>query len=197
MPRPKIDLPEADEPLDTPDGPIEPEYALTRRVVEVPNNQQAVQLVEGTRRKLADLPVTPRHLNPIACVCFYTMFGLDSQEIGVATGLGLDQINKIRMTNEYAIMQTAVVDAVLQSETGEVKGFIQKSAFTAAKRVNDLVHSSNSDVSLRAAKDVLDRAGLRPADVVEHRSRMDMGLVIEFVDRRADEGRPIIDMDKE
>jgi hypothetical protein len=44
---------------------------------------------------------------------------------------------------------------------------------------------------------VLDRAGLRPADVVELRGRMDMGLVIEVVDRRDDTKRPVIDMENE
>jgi hypothetical protein len=48
---------------------------------------------------------------------------------------------------------------------------------------------------MAAARDILDRSGHRPSDVVEHRHRMDGGLVIEIV--RRDAVLPIIDMDKE
>lgn len=195
MPKPKLDLPEYDEPLDTPDGPIEPTYALRRTMVEVPSNGEAIAILEGTRRKLADLPIAPKHLNPIAVICLYTMYGLDSQEIAIATNLGVDQVIAIRMSNEYSMMQRAVVDTVLEAETGEVKDYIKKASFDAAKRVRGLVSSRDEDVALRASRDVMDRAGLRPADVVELRGRMDMGLVIEVVDRSKDTHRPVIDME--
>lgn len=196
MPRPKLDLPDYDEPLDTPTGPIEPSYALRRSIVEVPSNSEAQGILEGTRRKLADLPVAPKHLNPIAVICLYTMYGLDAQEIAIATGLNYDQITSIRMSNEYGMMQRAVVDTVLEAETGEVKDYIKKASFAAAKKVRGLVDSTDADVALRASKDVMDRAGLRPADVLELRGRMDVGLVIEVVDRVKDKDRPIIDMEK-
>jgi len=195
MPRPRVELPEHDEPLDLNGVSIQPSAPGGRRVVEVPSNTQAVAIVEGTRRKLADLPLAPKHLNPIACVCLYTMFGLDTQEISVATGLPSDTINKLRMSNEYSIMQRAVVDTVLEVETGEVKDYLKKASRKAAEKVHALVDSTNGDIALRAARDVLDRSGHRPADVIEHRGRLDMGLVIEVVDRQDDEGRPIIDME--
>lgn len=194
MPKPRLELPDADEPLDSGEKPLAP---LRRRIVEVPSNGQAVALVEGTRRKLSDLPLTPKHLNPIACICLYTMYGLDLQEIAVATGLPIDQITNIRMSNEYASIQRAVVDSVMETETGVVKDYIKKAADKAAQRVESQIDHANPDIAFRAAKDVLDRAGLRPADVVEHRGRMDMGLVIEVVDRRQDKERPVIDMEAE
>jgi hypothetical protein len=125
------------------------------------------------------------------------MYGLDTLEIAVATGLPMDQINEIRMSNEYAIMQRAVVDSVMEAETGDVKDFIKKASRKAAQKVSHLVEHADPDVAMRASKDVLDRAGLRPADVVELRGRMDMGLVIEVVDRRDDTKRPVIDMERD
>lgn len=195
MGRPRVELPEDDEPLDTPNGPVAPLAPAGRKMIEIPSNRQAVSIIEGTRRKLGDLPVTPKHLNPIACVCLYTMYGLDLQEISVATGLAYEQINNIRMSNEYAIMQRAIVDTVLETDTEQVKDYVKKAATKAAQRVESLVDSPNSDVALRASKDILDRAGLRPADVVEVRGRMDLGLVIEVVDRKNDDNRPVIDME--
>jgi hypothetical protein len=49
---------------------------------------------------------------------------------------------------------------------------------------------------MAAAKDVLDRSGHRPSDVVEHRHRMDGGLVIEIVKRDGAQ-MPVIDMESE
>lgn len=196
MARPRVELAEDDEPLETANGPVAPLAPLRRKMVEVPSNGQAVAIIEGTRRKLGDLPIAPKHLNPVACVCLYTMYGLDTQEISIATGIPLDQITKIRMSNEYAIVQRAVVDSVMETETGDVKDYIKKAAGIAAQKVESLVQHPNPDVALRASKDVLDRAGLRPADVVEVRGRMDMGLIIEVVDRKDDSGRPVIDMEQ-
>lgn len=194
MPRPRLELAEEDEPLETEAGPVEPDLPHRPRTVEVPSATQAVAIIEGTRRKLSDLPVAPKHLNPIAVVCLYTLYGLDTTEISIATGLNLDQINRIRMSNEYGIVQGSVVAAVMEAETGEVKDYIRKGAQKAAAKVDAFVSHPNADIALRAARDVLDRAGLRPADVVDHRHRMDVGLVIEVVDRKRDQDRPIIDV---
>jgi hypothetical protein len=46
-----------------------------------------------------------------------------------------------------------------------------------------------------AAKDFLDRAGHRPADIVEHRHRMDGGLTIEIIRKDKDDVAPMIDME--
>lgn len=192
MPRPRRELPDANDPLPTGELPVAPSG---RRVVEVPSNSEAIAIIEGTRRKLSDLPVAPRHLNPIACVCLYTMYGLDSQEISVATGIPLDQLNGIRMSNEYAIMQRAVVDSVLETEAGSVKDFIKRQSQKAANRIVAQIDHQNADVSYRASKDILDRAGMRPSDTEEHRKRMDVGLVIEVVEKSRDDGKPIIDME--
>lgn len=194
--RPRVELAEDDEPYETSLGPVAPLAPAGRKMVEIPSNGQAISIIEGTRRKLGDLPLAPKHLNPIACICLYTMYGLDTQEISIATGLGIDQVNSIRMTNEYGIMQRAIVDTVMETDTADVKDYIKKAAGKAARKMESMVDHANPDVALRASKDVLDRAGLRPADVVEVRGRMDVGLIIEVVDKQADDGRPVIDMER-
>ena len=37
---------------------------------------------------------------------------------------------------------------------------------------------------MAAAKDVLDRAGHRPADVIEHKHSLEGGLTIEYIDHK-------------
>jgi hypothetical protein len=193
----RITLPEPGEPLETSRGNITPISPGVRRVVEVPSASEAVRIIEGTRRKLAELPVTPKSMNPVAVVCIYTMYGLSADEISIATGIPTEQVHRLRMTNEYALIQRGVVDNVLQADSGEVKDYITKAAGKAARKVESLVDSPFPDVALRAAKDVLDRAGLAPAMVHEMRSKMDVGLTIEVIDRRDEQDRPIIDLQAE
>tara|TARA_R110000803_G_scaffold118785_1_gene187133 strand:- start:508 stop:705 length:198 start_codon:yes stop_codon:yes gene_type:complete len=46
-------------------------------------------------------------------------------------------------------------------------------------------NAKSDDLQLAAAKDILDRDGHRPADIVEHRHTIEGGLQIEYVDRKA------------
>ena len=57
----------------------------------------------------------------------------------------------------------------------------------------DLLDSDSESTRGVAAKDVLDRAGQRPVDVVEHRHKMEGGLTIEYVEKKDD--IPTIDVD--
>ena len=67
----------------------------------------------------------------------------------------------------------------------------------AATTVVGLLNSDNETTQLSAAKDILDRAGHRPVDVIEHRHKMEGGLTIEYVEKKDD--IPTIDItpDKE
>lgn len=178
------DLPDADEPLITANGAVAPRSANSRTTIEVPTNKQAVAIISGTRRKLSDIPVAPKTLNAIALICIYTLYGLESQEISIVTGIPVEQIARIRMTAEYADIQKQTVTAVTNFETEDVREFIAKGSKQAAKRVYQIMEAADSDkVALAAAKDILDRSGHRPADVVEIHNRMNMDLRIEVVDK--------------
>ena len=71
--------------------------------------------------------------------------------------------------------------------------FVSSSKLAANKMVA-MVNSSNEATALSAAKDILDRGGHRPADVVEHRLRVDGGLKIEIVRKDASSSFPTIDV---
>jgi hypothetical protein len=91
-------------------------------------------------------------------------------------------------------MYTAVVQTILDTETSVVRDVFTKNARNAAKVVVEEIKEGNRSDRVAAAKDILDRSGHRPSDVVEHRHRMDGGLVIEIV-RRDGATLPTIEME--
>lgn len=186
-----IDLPDANEPLPTARGLIPPRASLTK-ITEVPNNRDAVRIVMGTRRKISDMPVPPKAMNAIALICMYTMWGLNERDIAIATGLPEKQINAIRMSNEYAGVQQQVISTVLNTEDGDVKNYLKRHADTAARRMVELVDSPDEKIAVRAASDILNRNEIGPSTQA---GKMDIGLRIEVIDRSADTGRPIIDVE--
>jgi hypothetical protein len=148
------------------------------------------------RRRISDLPAPPQQMNTIATVLSYTLYGLDDEEITTATRLGTAIIARIKDSEPYKQMHDAVVRSALDQETDAVRDIITKNAKRAALTVVDSLDAGSRGDRMAAARDILDRSGLRPADVVEHRHRMDGGLVIEIV-KRDDQIVPTIDMENE
>ena len=191
MPLPRKDAPLqlADGRFVLPDGTI----AEVARAIEVPSKDEAQRIVTAARRKLSELPEVPKTMNTISVVLNYTLFGLDDEEIAIATGLTSDQIGRIKMGDAFTQMHDAVVRTVLDSETNTVRDLFVKKAAKAAQVVVAAMEEGSRADRVAAARDILDRSGHRPADVVEHRHRMDGGLVIEIV-RRDTNTLPVIEM---
>lgn len=163
------------------------------RMVQVPTNREAIELVTNTRYKLADFAETPRKLNALSVVATYSLCGMEDAEISLACGLGPGQLERIRAEPTYEKLRQAVIASILESETDSVRGIFVQHSRRAAQRIVEEVNADGG-IGIAAAKEILDRSGHRPADVVEHRHRMDGGLVIEIV-RKDDKNTPIIDMD--
>ena len=166
------------------------------QLVEVPTHAEAQRIVTAARRKLSDLPEVPRTMNAVSVVLSYTLFGLDDEEIAIATGMSVDQIGRIKVSDPYTQMHEAIVRTVLDSETNVVRELFTKNARSAAQVVVRAMEEGTRADRMAAAKDILDRSGHRPSDVVEHRHRMDGGLVIEIVKRDGAQ-LPLIDMEVE
>lgn len=181
----------ADGSVVHPDGRVEKPGAP--RLVEVPTNREAQQLVVQTRRRLADLPDVPRTMNAIGVVLSYTLFGLDNHEIALATGLTEQQVGNIKMLDAFDTMKNDVVTGILHAETDNVRDVFTQHARKAASSVVALLESGREDVRMKAASDILDRGGFRPADVVEHKHKLEGGLTIEIV-RKRDDVAPVIDI---
>src|SRR5215831_2979542 len=148
-----------------------------------------------TRRTESDLPAPARQMNAVAVVLSYTLFGLDDDAICSTSGLGPKQVAQIKQTDSYRQLYDAIVRAVLDSETDVVRELLSKNAKRAARTMVDALDAGTRADRMAAARDILDRSGHRPADVVEHRHRMDGGLVIEVVKRDDGDRLPTIDME--
>jgi len=159
-------------------------------MVEIPTNRDAQRMIAQTRRRIADLPDVPRTMNAISVVLSYTLFGLDDSEISVAIGLSEQQVGNIKMTDAYASMHSAMVTSIMEAEMNDVRDLFRQHSRTAANVLVDGLHNGNRGDRMLAAKDFLDRAGHRPVDVVEHRMRVEGGLVIEVI-KRDDTQQPV------
>lgn len=162
--------------------------------VEVPTHREAQKVVTTTRRKLSDLPEVPKTMNAVSVVLSYTLFGLDDEEIAIATNLTTEQVGRIRMSDPFSQMHDTVVRTIIDSETDVVRDLLAKNARHAASAMVEALQAGNRGDRMAAARDILDRSGHRPADIVEHRHKVDGGLVIEYVKRSDDKSAPTIDM---
>lgn len=186
-----MSLPKEGEPLQLADGSLlMPDGSIKKpstqeEYVEVPTNQQAVQQITAVRRRVAELPEVPEKMNAVSVVLAYHLFGLSDRDIGIATNLSEQQVSNIRMTSAFSSMMEAVVESIQKQGIDDVRALLAQKAKNAATKVSDLLNAEAEAVQLQAAKDILDRAGHRPADVVEHRHKMEGGLhiVVEKRDR--------------
>jgi hypothetical protein len=163
----------------------------------VPTNREATQLVVSARRKLADLPDVPRTMNTISVVLSYSLFGLSDEEIALATGLTELQVGTVKMNDAYTQMRDTVVGSIIASESDDVRQLFQTNSRMAVNTMLSVLHRSKSETNkISVARDILDRAGHRPADVVEHRHKLDGGLTIEII-TRDNKAMPTIDLEVE
>lgn len=162
---------------------------------EVPSNTEAKRIVQSTRRRVADLPDVPEKMNVIAVVASYYMFGLDEFETAYAIGCTQQQVANIKMTEAFGKLIETMTQSVLESQQDDIRTLIMQNSRKAVDNVIDLMSDEDSKVALAAAKDILDRGGHRPADVVEHRHRVEGGLVIEYVRKNDKDDTPAIDLD--
>ena len=172
------------------------------RFVEIPNASQAVAIVAKSRRSVAELPLPPAKMNAVSLVLFYTMWGLGEADVALAIGISREQVANIQKLEQYKQMSSDIQAAVLAHEGNEVRDIFTRHAKTAAMKVIDIVENADEDsvLGFKAAQDILDRAGHRPADVVMHKHGLDDSLKVLYIKSEAPESLPdtnIIDADFE
>lgn len=185
-------LADIDEPLVLADGTkIDPKTGKTVRekkyntgMVEIPAPSVAQEMVVRARRSAADMPLPGKQMNTVSLVCFYTMWGLNKTDIAIQLGMSLEQLNNIQQLPEYQQLRQEISRNILEHDAGEIRGMFQQKARMAANKIFDTVEEEGV-LGFKAAQDILDRAGHRPADIVEHRVKMSNTLQIEVVEKKS------------
>ena len=189
-------LPQGTEPLVLADGtkinPIDGAIVTDEILVEVPNTEQIKREIVSARKRISDLPVPPNQMNTLSVVISYTLFGISDDDISYTLNIAPDQLERIKSSDAYADLQTQFIKSLMDSDLADVRSLFVQRSRTAADRVFSLMDSESEATRMMAAKDVLDRAGQRPVDVVEHRHKMEGGLTIEYVEKKDD--LPTIDI---
>lgn len=199
-------LPEnGDEPLVLADGtkihPATGEVIKERRsaFVEVPAPSAAQAMVVRARKSVADLPAPPAQLTGVALVAFYTLFGLSDEDISLAVDgrLTVQQIENVRKLDAYIEFMDHARTNIVESAGDEVRGIFKQHAANAARNIVEMAANGDDVLSFKASQDILDRAGHRPADVVEHRMRMEDALNIVVIHKTDAQDLPVIDLEPE
>lgn len=178
--------------------PVRPDTAqLPSGYVAVPSAGEAVQAMTRVRRKLSDLPDTPDKMNIIGCVAAYHLFGLEDWEIAMAIGCTDQQVGNIRMSDAFGKMIEALGQSLIDGQQEGVREMIAAHASDAVNAVVRGLSSDNEQTAIVAAKDILDRAGHRPADVVEHKHKVEGGLTIEYVKKDNSQAMPTLELNAE
>jgi len=195
---------DANEPLVLADGTrIDPktrkplqEATQNGRYVQVPTHSEAVEQVTAVRRRVADLPLPPKQMNTLSVVVFYSLYGMSVEDIALATGMTVEQINTMREREEYEHATKQLVDGIVEQDRDDVRNMFARASRRAVQRLIEIADDpdSNDKDVINAINSILDRAGHRPADIVEHRHRVEGGLQIEYIRRDETQRIPTIDV---
>jgi hypothetical protein len=170
-----------------------------RQMIEVPSSTEAQKIIAKTRRSIAELPAPPQQMTPVALVAFYTLFGLSEQDISLALDgrLTVEQIERVRELDAYKEFMVTARENIIETSTNKVRDIFHRHAERAASTIVEMIDSDVDGLAFAASKDLLDRAGHRPADIVEHRHMMENALQIVITKKDASQEAPVLDLKPE
>lgn len=161
--------------------------------IEIPRASEAQAAVARARRAVSELPVPGAQMNALSLVLFYSMWGLGDQDIALQLGnVSVAQVKRIKELPEYKTLSEDILEGVLSHEAGNIRTIINSHAEGAVRKIIDTMEEEGA-LGFAAAKDILDRAGHRPSDVVEHKHKMEGGLRIEFVQKSSKDEIPALE----
>jgi hypothetical protein len=169
------------------------------KFVSVPSPSEAQRIIARTRMTVAELPLPPKQLSAVAMVAFYTLYGMSDRDISIALDSKLteDQIAHVRKLDAYTEFMATAKQNMLHTETETVRELFEQHAPKAAQKIIELADSDAEVLAFKASQDVLDRAGHRPVDIVEHRHKMEDALNIVYIKKDETVPVPTIDVEAE
>jgi hypothetical protein len=194
-------LPLGTEPLQLADGtminPVSGAVmsAIDSIVTEVPNTEEMQRDIVASRKRIHDLPVPPKQMNTLSLVLMYSLFGLDNSDISNILSIDIEQLQNIKMNDAYNTLSTQIVNTIVESDTNSIRDMFAMNSRRSAQLFVDTVANPEMGITTRmaAANNILDRAGHRAADIVEHRHKVEGGLTIEYI-KNDEQNIPTIDI---
>lgn len=132
-------------------------------------------------RFLSDLPGDVNSTRAIAVIAGLTLFGLNDREISIVCGTDMEKVKAIKDNERFNDFTTGVIDNVLRAQSDNVRAMFVTNAKKAAEHIISGLQSKEQGIRYMASKEVLDRGGFRPIDVVEHRVKHENELKIVHI----------------
>ena len=183
-------LPIGTEPLVLADGtrvnPINGTVVEDDFLVEVPTTVDAQREVVSARLRISDLPVPPDQMNTLSVILSYSLQGVANNDIATLLHIEEDWVANIKSSDGYKELQTTIIKNIIESDLSDVRNLFVEHSRGAADIMLGLLDSKSESTRGSAAKDILDRAGHRPVDVIDHRHTLEGSLVIQYVEPTKD-----------
>lgn len=148
------------------------------------------------RRSIMDLSLTAQQLAFVNNVLVYSLWGLPDDEIMMQCQCTLEQLNHARNLEDYTRIKESLIQGLQASLMQDVDNVFAMAAPKAARSLVRNLKAKSPDIRMSAMKDILDRAGHRPADRVEHMHNIGDGseLVIRVIKQDEANAIPTIDL---
>lgn len=150
------------------------------------------------RRSIMDIALNPQQMAFINNVLVYTLWGLPDDEVATMCNCTVHDVHIVRDLDDYRKMYEGLLEGLRAAYTNTVTGIFADAAPKMAKKMIKKADSKSADISIAAMKDILDRAGHRPADRVEHNHAFGFGseLVIRVIKQSEEEKIPTLELNR-
>jgi len=145
--------------------------------------------------RLSDLPVSPKQMNGIAAMIVYRLLGMPDTDIAEALGTDVEKVKTIGLAPIFSDLYTKVSNQVMDLNSESIRVRFAAMSQDALNKVYEIMSDSDDKNALKAAQDILDRAGHRPADIIMHRHQVEGGLKIEYISRKIDTVLPVVEIE--
>lgn len=167
---------------------------------EVSDSDTDVDIVlrPTARRSIMDIALNPQQMAFINNVLVYTLYGLPDDEVAMQCNCTVHDVLVVRDLDDYGRMYDALLQGLRLAYSSTVNGIFADAAPKMARKMIAKTKNKSADISMAAIKDVLDRAGHRPADRVEHNHSHSFGdeLVIRVIRETDREVIPTLELNR-
>ena len=160
-----------------------------------PSFSSAPTANEMITTRLSDLPASPRQMNGVAALIVYRLLGMPESDIAEALGTDIEKIKAIAASPLFTDLYSKVSNQVMDLNSESIRVRFAAMSRDALNKVYEIMSDSDDKNALKAAQDILDRAGHRPADIIMHRHQVEGGLKIEYISRKIDTQLPVIELE--